>query len=236
MRIWNDPKERLLLILSIVLFVALCSIEAQLPLIIYLKDTWIGEFLTNASVKNISSSLIVGVLAAYFFYLFIDLLPRVRREQKTKIVLNSLLASVLDAYNRCRIFGHETPISHVDNTVLTREWLADHKNKLEAGNVKFLPLKFAMQTAFTRLEDFRHALPLAITLSPEDAMRWLVIIDKVRLFSESYGEQPEIPEDKSYLVDTDSEDNPVLIYKSDLNFRFLEFVTQVIGWVRFGDK
>lgn len=233
MRLWNDPKERNLLLLVIILFAVLCVIEGQYELVSCLNGTRIGGFLVSQSVKDISSGLIVSVLAAYFFYLFIDFIPRQRKEQSTKIVLDSLLASVLDAFNRCRVFGHETPISHVDKAVLNESWLNEQKANLKSGTSNFLPLKFAMQTAFTRLEDFRHALPLAVSLSPDMAMKWLVIIDKVRLFAESYGEQPEVPEDKILLIDTDSDENPLKLYKADLNFRLLELVEQAIEWREF---
>lgn len=157
-------------------------------------------------------------------------MPRAATERDTRIVLDSLLAAILDAYSRCRIFGHETPISHVDKSVLNENWLCEHKTLLKNKKAKFLPLKFALQTAHSRLEDFRHALPLAVSLSPKDALHWLVIIDKVRLLAENYGLQPEVSEDKLCLVDTDSDDNPLRLYKSDLNFRLLELVEKTIEW------
>ena len=88
-----------------------------------------------------------------------------------------------------------------------------------------------MQTAHTRIEDFRHSLPLAVSLSPEHAMRWLIIVDKIRLLSENYGEQPSIPEDKMRFVDKDTDENPIKDYKSTLNLRFLEVVEQSRDWL-----
>jgi len=230
MRIWIDPKERFLLILSISLFSFLCVIKTRFPLIDSLDDTRIGEILVGDALESTASSLIISLLAAYFFYLLIDFLPRVRREERTKLVLNSLIASVLDAFNRCRIFGHETAISHVETSVLEESWLNSQKKNLREERTNFLPLKFSMQTAHTRLEDFRHALLLAVSLSPECALRWLVIIDKVRLFSESYGEQPIASDEEVRLVDSPDSTSALKVYKSDLNLRFLEFVEQAIEW------
>jgi len=230
MRIWKEPKERILLISSILLFVLLCAIKYRFPLVDALDDTWVGDALVGEALEDTISSLIVSILAAYFFYLLIDFMPRVRREDKTRLVLDSLLASILDAFNRCRIFGHETAISHVDKSVLNKSWLLDRKQQLMEKKSTFLPLKFSMQTAHTRLEDFRHALPLAVSLSPESALKWLVIIDKVRLFAESYGEQPVATDEEIRLVDSLDSESELQIYKSDLNLRFLEFVEQVIEW------
>lgn len=226
----KDTKDNNLLILASCAFVLLCLVEVGFGLPKCLVGTSLGNLLTNSSFKNIISGLSLSIVAAYIFYLFIDFIPRARTERDTRAVLDSLLAAILDAYARCRVFGRETPISHVDQSVLSENWLSENKVLLKGQKVKFLPLKFALQTADSRLEDFRHALPLAVSLSPKDALQWLVIIDKVRLLAENYGSQPEIPEDQLNLVDTDSVENPLKLYKSDLNFRLLELVEQTIAW------
>lgn len=226
----KKKKDRNLLILASCAFILLCFVEVGLDIPKCLVGTNLGDFLTNSSFKNILSGLSLSIVAAYIFYLFIDFMPRASTERDTRAVLDSLLAAILDAYARCRVFGHETPISHVDQSVLSENWLSENRVLLKEQKVKFLPLKFALQTADSRLEDFRHALPLAVSLSPKDALQWLVIVDKVRLLAENYGSQPEVPEDQLHLVDTDSDDNPLKLYKSDLNLRLLELVEQTIKW------
>ncbi|EAQ67465.1 hypothetical protein MED121_16099 [Marinomonas sp. MED121] len=226
----NDKKERKLFLPVIMAFLVLIIVELQLPLLPVLKDTAIENILCSESLKNISSGLLIGLISAYIFYILIDFLPRKRREEKTIDLLDSLIASILDSYERCRIFGHETAISHVDKSTLNTVWFDDQISKLKSNNSKFLSLKFAMQTAYTRTEDFRHTLPLAVSLSPEHAMQWLIIIDKVRLMAESYGEEVNIPKEKQHLVDQDIDENPVRLYKSTLNLRFLEIVEQSKGW------
>lgn len=230
MRILKDRKERSLLMLTLFAFTILCLVEANFGLPSFLVDTNVGYLLTNESFKRIVSGLCLSIVAAYVFYLFIDFIPKARDERDTRIVLDSLLAAILDAYSRCRIFGHETPISHVDKSVLNASWLREHKALLKKEKVKFLPLKFALQRADSRLEDFRHALPLAVSLSPKHAMQWLIIIDKVRLLAENYGSQPEVSEEQIRLVDIDSNDNPLKLYKSALRFRLLELIEQTIEW------
>lgn len=230
MGILRNKKDRNLLILASCAFVLLCLVEVGFGLPKYLVGTSLGNLLTNSSFNNIISGLSLSIVAAYIFYLFIDFMPRASTERGTRAVLNSLLAAILDAYARCRVFGHETPISHVDKTVLSENWLAENRMLLIKQKVKCRPLKFAVQTADSRLEDFRHALPLAVSLSPKDALQWLVIVDKVRLLAENYSLQPQMPEDQPHLVDTDSDDNPLTLYKSDLNFRMLELVEQIIEW------
>lgn len=163
--------------------------------------------------------------------MFIDFIPRSRKEKETMLVLNSLIASILDSYNRCRIFGHETALPYVDKSVLEKDWLDKNLTVFKNQNSKYLPLIFAMQTSHTRIDDFRHVLPLAVTLSPEHTMQWLVIIDKVRLLAENYGDNPKVPIDKQHLIDTDSKDSPVYEYKSTLNLRMLELIEESLQWL-----
>jgi hypothetical protein len=233
LNIFRNKNERFLLLLTILSFIGLCLVEARFPLATNLKGSFLGSILCSNGTRNILSGLLIGIISAYIFYLFIDYLPRVRKEQRTLDVLNALIASILDAYKRCRVFGHETAISHVDKSVLEESWLQEQIPILKRNESNFLPLKFAMQTAYTRLEDFRHTLPLAVTLSPEHTMQWLVIIDKVRLMAESYGEQPEveISIENQRFINKDNDKNPMRDYKSTLNLRFLEIIEESQCWL-----
>ena len=231
MNLLKDPKERPLLILMFVALVCLCLIEIRFPILSIFIDTPIEQLLTSEGAKNIISGLLIGLISAYVFYIFIDFIPRKRKEKETLLVLNALIAAILDAYNRCRVFGHETALPYVDKSVLEKEWLEETEVIFKSNNSKYLPLLLAMQTSYTRLEDFRHVLPLAVSLSPNHTMQWLVLIDKVRLLAENYGENPEVSKDKQHLIDKSTDENPILEYKSTLNFRMLEVVEESIKWL-----
>ena len=209
----------------------LCLVEIRLPLVSVLESTYVGEMLMADGTKNIASGLLIGLLSAYVFYILIDYVPRSRNERKTLEVLNSLLASILDSYSRCRTFGHETALPHVDKSALDAKWLDRYLLIFKGGQSQYLALLMATNTADSRLEDFRHALPLAVNLSPEHAMQWLVIIDKVRLLAENFGDNPPVPIEKQHLIDKDVEDNPVRLYRSSLNFRMLELVQETHRWL-----
>ncbi|ALM53767.1 hypothetical protein [Halomonas huangheensis] len=231
-RLLVDRRERRLLMVAIGAFLLLCFIEARLSLPEYLSGTVLEPILLSGAVRTISVGVLVSLVAAYIFYLLIDYFPRSTKEAKSVFVLNSLLAAVLDSYDRCRVFGHETALPHVNRHVLEDDWLEGTIVDIKDRKAKFLPLKLAMQTAHTRLDDFRNALVLAVNLSPEHALQWLVIIDKIRLFTESYREQPEVPEDKIHLADNESDENPLRLYKGDLRFRFLEVVEESQRWLQ----
>jgi hypothetical protein len=232
LRVWNDPREKNLFLLAMASFVFLCIVEIRLPLASAIQGTQFGNFLGSDATKNVVASLLSGILSAYIFYIFIDHIPRVRREKNVTEVLNSLLASVLGAYDRGSMFGHETAISSASKEVLEKGWIDEQLTVLRKNTSTFLKLKYSMQTAHSRLEDFRHSLSLALSISPEHAIRWLVITDKIRLFADIYNEkQPEVPGDKMCFVDKDTEDNPIRYYKSSLNSRFLEIVEETRRWL-----
>jgi hypothetical protein len=100
-----------------------------------------------------------------------------------------IAAAVIDAYERTRVFGHETPIDSVDLSVLDIENLKVHKTELVTKG-DLLKVKFAMETAHSRYPDFQHALTMAASISSEHALSWLVLTDKIRLLAEQYEQWP----------------------------------------------
>lgn len=95
--------------------------------------------------------IVVGLISAYIFYLLIDLLPRAKRERSILRVLNLLLTSVVDAYERTRIFGHETAIAVLDTDILKSQRLEQHFQVVRTLSVMFLKLKYAMETAHSHI-------------------------------------------------------------------------------------
>ncbi|MHA7229430.1 hypothetical protein ACVT98_09420 [Vibrio campbellii] len=226
--IWKDEMPLLYLVVGA--FFLLCFVEAQLPVFSPLQGTWVEAVLTSEGLKNIASGILISIIAAYAFYIFIDFLPRRRKHRDTMIVLDALICSILDSYNRSKIFGHQTTLPYVDTSLLTEPWLANHSDKLKRRESTYKALLCAMQTAHTRREAFNHSLILASQLSPKHSMQWLVILDKVRLLAENFGKNPEVSVNLVRFVDCESELNPVKSYKGTLNLRLLEFIEEVENW------
>ena len=223
-KLWKDSKERPLFIWCVLAFIAFCTIEVRPPLIFSVNCPTIESILLADATKNVLSGLLGGIVSAYIFYIFIDYYPRQRREEKTMEVLNSLIASILDAYRRCSPFAHETPISHVNMLVLNEDWIDKQIPISRSNRSEYLSLKFAVETAHSKLEDFRHSLPLAVALSPEHVLRWLIITEKARLLSEQYNSLPS-----GDNVETVRE----LIKKCqpDLELRFVELLEESKVWL-----
>ncbi|MGH1471134.1 MAG: hypothetical protein ACRBCS_08060 [Cellvibrionaceae bacterium] len=154
-----------------------------------------------------------------------------RREKGVFRALNLLVAAILDSYDKTKTFGHEQPISTIDTGVLDKEWLSKTKIKFKEKESDFLKLKYAMETAYTRLDDCRHALSMASSVSPEAGVQWLQITDRVRLLAEEYGQQPEVPVEKLHLVNKDIEENPLYLYRLALMQRIHQLIVDVEVWL-----
>jgi hypothetical protein len=232
MRIWKDKAEKNLLLLVVGISILLVLVQIRLPLACFLNNTVVGNVLTANATQATISDLLTGLVSAYIFYIFIDYIPRHRKEQKLKNALNTIVASVLNAYQQARIFGHECEITHYSNEVLTPAWLTHNKNQLKENKARYVQMKCALETAHSRIEDFRHSLPMAVNLSPEHAIKWLVITDKLRLLFELYPEVPtNMPNEKIHLIDLNTEENPIFNFKSSLSFRLFEFFEKAEAWL-----
>ena len=60
----------------------------------------------SKAFEDIVGDLLTGLIAAYFFYVLIDIIPRMRKQEQNLEVLNRLVASVVDSYAKAHFFGH----------------------------------------------------------------------------------------------------------------------------------
>jgi hypothetical protein len=173
----------------------------------------------------------IGFLAAYFFYLLNEFFPKRRRVLKVNKILNGCLASVIQTYKKRHMFGHEVAIEHVDTECLNVLYLQQEIELLKKQKTDLLKLKFSVDTAHTRHGDFVNLLLLASELSPEETLQWLIIIDKVRLLSENYGQLPEIPEEEEHLVPTRKDNGVANDYYTGIEFRLQELFEEAVKWL-----
>lgn len=238
MWIWRGQQEKWLLSAAIIAFICLCLIKAQLPLLSYLDGTAIEPILHSAALADLLDGLLMSLISAYIFYVVINLWPRVRREREMLRVLNLLIAAIVDAYEQSKIYGHETPIAKIDLAILNADRLAQHAADIKNPDIDFLCLKYAMETAHSRFNDFQHSLGIAADLSAEHALAWLGVTDKVRLLADVYGTQPENLLGEVLDTATSSQDvadDPDVInqkyFKSTMQFRVMEFMAEARSWV-----
>ncbi|MGG7632815.1 hypothetical protein [Pseudomonas sp. ES1] len=146
--------------------------------------------LRSDAFEDIVGDLLTGLIAAYFFYLLIDLWPRYKNEQKAIGILNLLIASVIQAYEKRHFFAHTMAITQADVNVLTKKRIDAFLEEVKE-QPDYAKLKCALFTAHSRFADFQQTLAIAAPLGPDKALQWLVITDKVRLFVDEYEKHPE---------------------------------------------
>lgn len=225
-------KLSTLLVFTIIVFLLLLITLIRPPLLPILSSTYVGYILTIEETRNILIGFQIGIVSAIVFHYFSVVVPKKQIDDNSKLVLNRLIASVLDSYNRTRIFGHETSIKHVNTDTLKFSWLKNEKLNLKKGEVEYLKLKYAMETAHSKLNDFRQSLCLAVNISPEHSIGWLDITEKIKLLSESYESIPIIPDDKIFFINYDDDRNPIKDFRSTLILRFLEILESTEEWLK----
>ncbi|MNJ17288.1 hypothetical protein D3C81_1425450 [compost metagenome] len=230
MWVWREAREKWLLAAAAGVLALIVLINLKLPVWPWLEGGGAAEFLRADATSSVTSDLLVGLFSAYVFYVIVELMPRHRREQLTLRPLNMIVAAVIDACERTRIFGHETPITSIDLAVLDIEKLKAQKSDLVTKG-DLLKVKFAMQTAHSRYSDFQHSLAMAASISPEHALSWLVLMDKVRLLAEQYEAWPINPCADNYLYQPTEEQRADAELMKEYN-KYLEDMTLVEGSLR----
>lgn len=192
MSVFRDKREGFLLIAAIAALGLIVLINLKLSVWPWFDGGAIAVFLRAEPTASVSNDLLVGLFSAYVFYVFVELLPRNRKEQLTLTPLNLIIASIVNAFEEGSVFAHETPITSIGLQILTIDNIkADIKSIISGPDL--LNLKAAMETAHSRYPDFQHCLPMAASISPAHALAWLVLTDKVRLLAEEYDLWPVSP-------------------------------------------
>lgn len=192
-QIRSDTLEKTLLVLTVSAFVLLLVAEIRLPVWEILPERLI-EVLTHNALKSIISSLSANVVAAYVFYLFVELLPRLKRRAETLRYLDTLLFVVLDAFHDKSIGGPTLALSvslrvaQRSTSGLTHEFVAALENKLleldggcNPGDLN--PFEQVAKAADARLPILGLATSMANELSFYQGLIWSDITEHFRQVS-----------------------------------------------------
>lgn len=239
-------SERKFCAWAIIALLCLCAVKVKFPVMDYMLSEWprVVVFFQSKAFEDIVGDLLTGLIAAYFFYVVIDVIPRLRKEKQTMEVLNRLVASVVDSYAKAHWFGHTMAITHVNLDYLKTVALDKMIEEVKQGKPSFGKLKCALFTAHSRYSDFSSTLGLAASLGSERALQWLVLTDKVRLLVDNYEAHPKSDDyDSSHVFGSaryDIDDTAVdfLQYESalssfveSLQFGVLEYLEEARNWI-----
>ncbi|KJV26904.1 hypothetical protein VI06_16180 [Aquitalea magnusonii] len=235
--LWKYRSERWLLILNIILLFLLVAIEIQLPVPSVFSGSAFGNFLCAPNLKTILESLLSGLVSAYFFYCLVSFYPKETLKADTLLVLDTLIASVLDVYEKPGIFRHEAEIHTADINLVSKEWIKTNIEDVKKPSgyrrqdLLFFKTKSASQRVERRLGDFKDSLPLAVSVSPQCTLQWLQLIDKLTLIVETSSECPGFKVQDLVPWEGNLEPTPYSIYMSSICFRYAEFFEQVEKWI-----
>ncbi|MBD9609774.1 hypothetical protein IB247_29410 [Pseudomonas sp. PDM08] len=103
-----------------VALVCLCVVKIKLTASDYMLINWprVVMFFQSKAFEDIVGDLLAGLIAAYFFYVVIDVVPRIRKEKQNMEVLNRLVASIVDSYAKAHWFGHTMAITQLNLELL----------------------------------------------------------------------------------------------------------------------
>lgn len=255
---WRDKWELKLCFGTLVVTALLVLVKVKVPTPEFMQTDWPlwTAFFQSKTFEDIVSSVLASVVAAYFFYIFIELFPRFHREKSALQTLNYILASIVDAYMHKRgyedlISLNDTALLGADSTTRIIKHLAKIRDKRTFANDEYIKLRMMLFCVHSRMNDFRSALPLATTLSPLHALHWLQLADRAQLIYDEYDRQPvgldgcfePIHVFGSPAYGMNDENEPYKIYKQSMIFyadamaqRLTQFLLEVQAWMALPGK
>jgi hypothetical protein len=199
---------------------------------------------------KIFSDLYTNVLVAFIFYYISQYHPKKENKKNSIKVLNQLTYSIYEAFITQKTFSYEKPTpnplkpTEYVNILVTSEEISnliekvknwDFKNTTEA----ILSLKFALETADSKLREFENLLILANNISPSHSLEWLNLTHELRLFADEYKnyEQFSSLNDLVSLEALKTKEyrnlNKKEQYLDTLQTRFIMFLYVTIQWKDF---
>lgn len=244
--LWLDPEERPLFLSAVAVlgvWVIWVLLAYKFPVWICITNSLVITILSHEGFGKIVEGLCSGLVAAYLFYLVVDMYPRRCLKQQHLDALNLLIVSVLDVFKSPGMFRHEAEIQTADTLLLNKFWLIEQISRLidchavQEQRPFFLQIKWVAERAERRLNDFRHALTLAVVMSPQHAIQWLSLTDKLTLLVETMHAKPEFGANDviPWQRGVDPINSNYAVYMRSLCFRLQEFFEKTVEWIHLND-
>lgn len=167
-------QDSYLLVGVIISFLLLLLVKIKVPVDPKDADVWIVKILSSEAFDSVATSILTSIVAAYIFYIFIEIIPRKKSLAETSFALDNILAAVVSSY--------------VHNTGGHRHANVDRQNLsvLDVPSLQKLVAEVNNQGDFERLlsvllhvrEDrfiLEQGTMLASSCSSRHAMTWIQI-------------------------------------------------------------
>lgn len=167
-------------------FALIVLINLKLEVWPVIKGGWLSGVLQADITGTVASDLLVGLFSAYVFYVFMELVPRNKREEESVAALNLLLNTISYKYTNADPFRRAVRSRDIDPTLLSSERLSSIIVELDSDKGKFDKLKHMAEEAARRLPDLLSSYNLAVGVSHEKGVLWMEIADATRSLCECH--------------------------------------------------
>lgn len=164
--------------------------------------TWpVVDFFASQNFEDITSNILSSIVAAYIFYVFIELIPARRKLREVKLILENLLASIVLSYeNKLGSYSSAALYEHRLDC-LEKEYL-DRVISLAQDEADYRSLYSTALHANSILNALEEGTVMAASISPRCSMSWIKITAKARDLANMIKERPEhdylTPDDMLY--------------------------------------
>lgn len=188
---WHRNQNVGLLILAVIASFGLLAVKVKFDVPNFMKGedwaTWVACF-QSKDFEDVAGDLLTGFIAACFFYLLVEFIPRHNSDRKARKVLSTLLSSVVETFLHGRVDAHADPLSEfnllrIEDIESCKQMLAD-----EIGAQNLLSLAYIAKWSYPR---FNSSLQLTMSLGIDHAELWMEItecVSRLNYYSERAGE------------------------------------------------
>lgn len=236
---WDKYRDRMLAIGVVAAFLLLLVVKIKLDVPSYMKSPewslWVAFFRSDA-FEDVAGDLLVGFIAAYFFYVLIDLIPRRNRDRKAKILLSTLLSSHLETFLSGEMRAHARQINEFGT--LKSENI-DKCNEMLNGEKDAKSYQAVAHMSMWSHQRISDSLQVALSLGIEQGQLWLEITDtlsKMKYLAEgadSSGILKDLRTASSQgVVIKDDPNSAIGYWAMRVNTQFKKLVGQSDRWLR----
>jgi len=153
------------------------------------EDTWVVNALSSSAFENITSSILASIVAAYIFYVFIEVIPRGKALAETHLSLDNILASIVLSYVHTSRPHLNSNLDRQDVRILELSKLTE-----VVEETKIVALYNKILSAALHARDVEHVLDqgtiMASSISSKHTMFWIQICARSRELAELLDQMP----------------------------------------------
>ena len=153
------------------------------------EDTWVVNALSSSAFENITSSILASIVAAYIFYVFIEVIPRGKALAETHLSLDNILASIVLSYVHTSRPHLNSNLDRQDVRILELSKLTE-----VVEETKIVALYNKILSAALHARDVEQVLDqgtiMASSISSKHTMFWIQICARSRELAELLDQMP----------------------------------------------